>query len=299
MSRLSAAPAVVAQRRSAFAVDSLPSAEKALERLLLSVALRRVALVVCLLLIARGMAGVTWRFFAPVTPAVPTVSPLGEKRHTGADVSMVFAAYFFGDHTIPARLAAGYSDATGVGDLGITLIGVMAAGRDSMAILSVSGQPPETYGLGKEISSGVVLDGVFADHITVRHHGRIDTIMLSGAPDAPAGHSMSGGVSAIGPNRFSVSREAIRAELSSPEALLQAQVEPATGGGLALSGVEPGSVYERLGLKSGTVIKSVNGTNLQAPEDLLKLYQQIGSSSEIQIDVVIDGRQERLRYEIQ
>lgn len=272
-------------------------AEKTVGTALASRTLRNVALFLAVALVAKSLADVTWRVLAPSASATPLVGPLGEQRVASVDVPSVFAAHFFGDRTVPPHLSGSREGSMTASDLGITLIGVVAAGRDSIALVSISGRPAEPFTLGREIIKGAVLDRVEPDRIVIRRGGRLETILLSGAPGAPAPKSV-GGVASLGANRYAVSRDAVRAELASPEALMQASVSSASGGGLSIDGVEAGSIYEQLGLKSGTVIHSVNGKQVTNPQDLLTLYQQLGASNEIQLDVTIDGQQEKLRYDV-
>ncbi len=297
MRRSKAEPLAEAPRTADWASSGSAGLEQATASAVSSRTVQRFALLLAVALLSKGLADLTWRLLAPAPAVTPMVGPLGEKRVANIDVPGVFSAHFFGDHTVPPRLSALRDGGLATGDLGISLIGVVAAGRASIALVSVSGRPAEPFTLGQEIVKGAALDRVEPDRIVLRRGGRLETVLLAGAPGAQAPISASG-VASLGPNRYAVARDAVRAQLASPEALMQASVSSAAGGGLSIEGVEPGSIYERLGLKSGTIIHAVNGKQVTEPQDLLTLYQQLGSSNEIQLDVTVDGRQEKFRYDV-
>ena len=65
---------------------------------------------------------------------------------------------------------------------------------------------------------------------------------------------------------------------------------------------QPGSVYEKLGVRTGDVIRSVNGQPINNMDEVMKLYQQLGGIDRVgsvAIEVTRGGRTESLQYNIE
>jgi general secretion pathway protein C len=69
--------------------------------------------------------------------------------------------------------------------------------------------------------------------------------------------------------------------------------------GFKLVGVRPGSLYRAIGIRSGDVIKSVNGTAIDSPNKALDLFDQFKSSSNLNVDIERRGQPKTLNYSIQ
>jgi general secretion pathway protein C len=66
--------------------------------------------------------------------------------------------------------------------------------------------------------------------------------------------------------------------------------------------MKPGSVYEKLGLHTGDVIRGVNGEQINSLSDALKLYARLRSgdaAGPVTVEVSRAGRTETLQYHLQ
>jgi len=86
------------------------------------------------------------------------------------------------------------------------------------------------------------------------------------------------GIRGSGSN-FTVERNTLTQQMQKPEFLTQALMVPNAGGGFLVREIQPGSVYEKLGVRTGDVIRSVNGQPINNMEEVMKLYQQLGAST--------------------
>lgn len=263
-----------------------------------------------LLLLTFSLARWTWLLITPKlaptsTPAVaaapaPTVQPLN------ADV--IVAAHLFG----AAPVVAGNVENIPLSSLNLVLTGLIAAGKGSIALIRVEGQAEAPFAIGQEITNGAVLDAVYSDRAIIVRNGVAESLLLEGAaqplPGTPARETLAnarGGVGANdireqGPNTFIVSRDALKEQMRTPQKLLsQSLMVPNPGGGFVVREIQPGSVYEKLGLKVGDVVRSANGQVLHSVEDVMKLYQQSNNNSYIHLEVVRNGRVENLQYTLQ
>jgi general secretion pathway protein C len=69
--------------------------------------------------------------------------------------------------------------------------------------------------------------------------------------------------------------------------------------GVLLSGVRRDSIFEQMGLKSGDVIKGVNGEPIRSVDDAMKLYQGLTSAQNVQLQIERDSVPQTISYRIQ
>ena len=68
--------------------------------------------------------------------------------------------------------------------------------------------------------------------------------------------------------------------------------------GFKVFAIRPGSIFARIGLQNGDVIKRINGLEIQGPEQAFAAYQQLAAETNIQIDLVRRSENKTLTYEI-
>ena len=82
-----------------------------------------------------------------------------------------------------------------------------------------------------------------------------------------------------------------------PELLQQARAVPVPNGFRILD-IQPGSIYERLGIKAGDVINGVNGEPVDSPAKAMELYNALRSASTINLQIERNGQRQNLNYNI-
>ena len=120
-----------------------------------------------------------------------------------------------------------------------------------------------------------------------------------GGTEAQAGPVQSQG------NNFSLRRSDLNQYMENLPALLQQaravpNIEPGTGAvnGFRLVDIQPGSIYERLGLRRNDLIKGVNGEPVNDPAKAMELYNRLRSDSNVSINIERNGQQETLNFSI-
>jgi len=87
------------------------------------------------------------------------------------------------------------------------------------------------------------------------------------------------------------------------ELMKQVKIRPHTengqAAGLMLSSIQRGSIFRRMGLRSGDVITGVNGSSLVSVDDALKIYENMKSSSNMSIEIKRRGRNRTIDYNIE
>lgn len=286
----------------------MPAAEQLLEKIASSPWTPRVINVAALLLLTYSLAQWTWRLVGSPDPApAPAIRPTATATQETA-LRDLLAASLFGH----APVTAGSSSNLPLTALNLVLTGVMASGQSGFALISVDGAVELPYGVGQDVTAGAKLHAVYGDRVVLRRGGTLETLPLkendaklapgsivSGTPVPPSPGNI---VRAQGPNSFAVAREGINRQLQTPEFLSQAQMVPNAGGGFLVRQIQAGSLYERLGLRAGDVIRSVNGQPINNIDEVMRLYQQLGgldTVGQLSVEVSRAGKPETLNYQLQ
>ncbi len=250
------------------------------------------AVVALTLLLAYQLAHWTWVFVAPA----PVASP-----HEGEPpVNLPAIAKLFG-----AEIPSGSQPSSS----GLRLKGVIAprAGSAASAVFSTgSGKDIAVY-VGREVQPGVKLSEVMPDHVIVSRSGKRERIDLDLPRASVAAGSAAGRVAGFklnvarsGANNYSLSRKELDDALRDPGQLnYLGQIGMPPGGGVRMDAAPAGSLAQKLGLQPGDVIKKLNGQNVASPGDLARLYQQFGTLSLIQAEVLRGNATVQLSYAIQ
>jgi general secretion pathway protein C len=69
--------------------------------------------------------------------------------------------------------------------------------------------------------------------------------------------------------------------------------------GFRLTGIRPNSIFYKMGLKSGDIITGVDGKDIESVDDALKFYQNLQSSSRVQLQIKRRGRPKTIDYRIE
>ena len=247
------------------------------------------ATVAALLLLCWTLAQGTWRVLQPASPAVA--------RSGGADLTDLRglgSVQLFG-RAAPRSPAVEASVAPS--NLNMTLTGVAARATGGCALVIVQGQPEAAFCSGEEVSPGVRLDTVERDRIVIVRNGVREAVFMKDA-DGAAAAAVPPIVQSVGTDRQLVDRRQLQQQLGRPEFLNQALIVPNPDGGFLVRQVQAGSLYEKLGLRPGDVIRNVNGQPLTNMDDVMRLYQQFGTAQRVLVDVQRQGRNETLYYDM-
>ena len=264
--------------------------------------------VAALLLLTSSLAQWTWQL-APA-PAVR-----GPERAVSApvaggtyDVQTLVAARLFGEAARAPKPSETPVAAIPTSTLDLTLTGVVAADTESLALIRVNNEPETPFAIGDQIAHGVTLRAVYSDRAIIQRRDLTEAILLedksAGLGDtalAPAAATTASIYSTDG-NSFRVNRDFVTEQLRNPDIFRQALIVPNAGGGFLVRQIQPGSLYEKLGLKVGDVIRKVNGSDINSVDEVLRLYQELGgvdAAADVELEVLRGGRPEELRYTIQ
>ncbi|HET7766621.1 MAG TPA: type II secretion system protein N [Burkholderiales bacterium] len=254
-------------------------------------ALPTAATLAALLWLCWALAQGTWRILQPGSPAVVRSSD------EATDLGVLARSQLFG--AAPAKVADEASLAPS--NLNITLTGVAVELKGGCALLVVQGQPESAFCTGEELTPGVRLDAVERDRIVILRNGVREAVMLKDTEKTAALNLTPPSPPIVQPSGTGaqlVDRRQLQQQLGKPEFLSQALIVPNADGGFLVRQIQPGSLYEKLGLRPGDVIKNVNGQALTSMDDVMRLYQQFGSAQRVLVEVQRQGRTETLYYDM-
>ena len=286
-----------------------PAAEQFIERITASRWTPVVVNLIALVLLTYSLTQWGWRLMAPA-PVLTNQRPVAAMADSGTELRQLTESHLFGQ----VDLASGQNlspDTVPLSSLNLALTGVMVRGTDSFAIISANAGPETSFAIGEEILSGASLHAVYPDRAILRRNGVLEALVLKEgvalaegsvitSPQVRQEASLSG-IRGTG-NNFTVERNTITQQMQRPEFLSQALMVPNAGGGFLVREIQPGSVYEKLGMRPGDVIRSVNGQPINNMEEVMKLYQQLGGVNKVgnvSIEVMRGGRTENLQYNLE
>ena len=261
--------------------------------------LQRALIASLMLVLGWQLAWWTWYFISPSIKTTPLSS------ESSSAVSLALGRQLFGDAG-PAIAMATSSSPTG-----IRLKGVYAVDGKTLsgAVLNL-GARDQYVRQGQELSPGLTLAEVRADYVILNRAGVREKVDLDrfenrGAKPAAAGTATATqfrlNVTSSGPNNYALSRQELNSVLGDPrqQVFFNGRMAAASGGGIRIEEAPGGSLLEKLGIKTGDIITSINGQPVNSQGDLVRLYTQFGSLTNIRAEVRRGGAPVMLSYTIQ
>ncbi|MEW6434059.1 MAG: type II secretion system protein GspC [Myxococcota bacterium] len=119
----------------------------------------------------------------------------------------------------------------------------------------------------------------------------------------PPSQGLGAGVKQLSENDYEIPRGEIDKTLSNlNDVAMQARIVPAFKDGVAqgfkLFSIRPDSIYTKIGIQNGDVIKRINGYDLNSPEKALEIYSKLKEASRIDIEVERNGSTIRKTYNV-
>lgn len=178
-----------------------------------------------------------------------------------------------------------------------------------------------TYVIGEKVQGIAEIVAIERARVIVIHNNRKEFIDATGgdgtAPAAPPppvaarpvdsgpppSVAMGAGVKQLSENDYEIPRGEIDKTLANlNDVAMQARIVPAFKDGVAqgfkLFSIRPDSIYSKIGIQNGDVIKRINGFDLNSPEKALEIYSKLKESSRIDIEVERNGASVRKTYNV-
>lgn len=184
----------------------------------------------------------------------------------------------------------------------LTLIGTfIAGGQEPYAIIEdKKKQTQDMFLLEQSVFGQATLKKIMQDRVEVERAGKIEVLKLDdfGGGDGGPG----GGISSNGDDFVVDEAELDKGLENLPMLLTQARAVPyfkdGRSIGLRLFAIKTGSLYEKIGLKNGDILKSINGNSLGDISQALKLFEQLKQERSISLTLERDKQDREFRYTI-
>jgi general secretion pathway protein C len=197
-----------------------------------------------------------------------------------------------------------------------TLIGTAIADPPRYSLCQITNpdvNETQVYGIGDKYQ-GARIYAIDKERVLIDHDGVNEYIDDSGAsapnlgvvplPGAQAQAGGGEGVRQLSENQYTVARGEINNALTNLSDLAtKARIVPSFKNGVAngfkLFSIVPDSLYAKIGIQNGDVIRRINGYEMNSPDKALEIYQKLRDASRIEIELERRGESLRKTYSIE
>ncbi len=182
----------------------------------------------------------------------------------------------------------------------LSLIGTfLTEGQEPYAIIEDKKKnEQEMFLIGDLIFEQATLKKIYLDRVEVERNGKLEVLRLD-----EVGGNAGAGIVSTGSDDFVIEEAELDKGLENlPLLLTQARAVPyfkdGRSIGLRLFAIKTGSLYEKVGLKNGDILKTINGNNLGDISQALKLFEQLKQERSINLSLERDKQEREFKYTI-
>ena len=199
--------------------------------------------------------------------------------------------------------------------LKLTLLGTIYS-NDKNSAAVIEDTTKKTQGLYREGDSiqNAVVKSILAGKVVLRvdNHDEIltiDELKSSETVIAPPSSVQTASVSAqaapaataVTERKISIKREDVEESFEDINDLIsQATIQPhytdGEADGLTVTGIKAGSIFRKMGLRNGDIVKGVNDNQIKTAEDLISMYNDLRSDSNVSLQIIRRGQETNLNY---
>ncbi len=216
------------------------------------------------------------------------------------DWSILSTAQPFGKLDVASKPSAKQEPARKPSPLMLTLIGTfITTGQEPYAIIEEKKKrEQEMFLLEDSVFEQATLKKIYKDRVEIEHNGELEVLMLddslgSASDDAATNDS----------DDFVIDEADVDKGLENlPLLLTQARAVPyfkdGRAIGLRLFAIKTGSLYEKVGLRNGDILKSINGNSLGDISQAIKLFEKLKEEKSITLLLERTKKDREFRYTI-
>lgn len=188
--------------------------------------------------------------------------------------------------------------------------------RSSYSIIEDLGARKQgVYGIDAAVPGGATVKAIAWDKVILDHNGKEEVLELTSkspagvAPKpavgaAPAPPANGGSIQATAENEFLVPRAEVDSALENMSQLFtQIRAVPHFEGGQSIGfrlfAIRRGSLFDRIGLKNGDIITSINGSEMNDPSRAVALLQELREAQNLKVGAIRNQQPLELTYNIQ
>jgi general secretion pathway protein C len=159
----------------------------------------------------------------------------------------------------------------------------------------------DVFGIGDSIFGEAKLVSVASDQVEIERNNEREILTMDETKSPSS--DFKGGIAALNDTHYVVEEAEIDQALQNlPVLLTQARAVPyfrdGRATGLRLFAVKSGSLYEKLGLKNGDILKAINGNSLADLSQAMQLFEKLKSERQINVTLERNSEEKDVKYEI-
>lgn len=198
----------------------------------------------------------------------------------------------------------------GLTDLNLKLWGTVTGdGTSSYAVIEeTKARKQNLYRQGDAIQNAVV-KLILDEEVILNVGGKDEKLEIEKVTGSRAGSKpynpgrMVGGASSTRAQKITLRRSQIDDAMENINDLMgQIKVRPhfenGVPNGLAVSSIKSKSIFRKMGLRNGDIITGVDGQQIETVDDALKLYENIMSTSAVEVQLKRRGKEKTIQYNI-
>ena len=214
------------------------------------------------------------------------------------DYSRISGQQIFGKIGAVAAPSAPTVQTPPVSNVALKLIGTfLTTGEAPTAIIEDTKKPgsQEVFGIGEMIFGEAKLTAVYADRVEIDRNGKREILTLDESAAAGAAGESPGG------NTVVVDETELDSALANlPMLLTQARAVPyfkdGKSVGLRLFAIRRGSLFEKIGLQNGDILKEINGNSLSDITQAVKLFEKLKEQRDVAVTLERQREEQTYRY---
>lgn len=193
---------------------------------------------------------------------------------------------------------------------------VFSKGKSFSIIEDQGARKQGVYGINATVPGNATVKAIEWDRVILSHNGRDEILTLEevkavpgavkpavAAAAAPAANGGSG-IQQTSENEFTVPKAEVDSALENMSQLFtQIRAVPHFDGGQAIGfrlfAIRRGSLFDRIGLKNGDIIRSINGNEMNDPGKAMALLQELRDTNNLDVDIIRNQQPQKLTYSIQ
>ena len=234
-----------------------------------------------------------------IAPAAP--NPVSDAPSPKGDFSIITERNIFGPLTVQAAPPA-QAAPKGQAKSPLTLVGVdIVPGGTSSAIIEDPRKAiQDVFRISENIFGEAKLLGIFSDHVEIDRGGQRETLRLEeGSSSSGSGAT---GTSSSGEEVVVAESDVDAALANLPLLLTEIRAVPffkeGQAVGLRLFAIKSDSLFDKIGLKNGDILKTINGTSLGDFTQAVKLFERLKSERTLKVQLERNREEREYTYSI-
>ncbi|MBN1829266.1 MAG: PDZ domain-containing protein [Deltaproteobacteria bacterium] len=185
--------------------------------------------------------------------------------------------------------------------LNLALLGTVAGGDEDYAVIEEKDKKRQALFTVGDTVAGATIRRIMRGAVVLSVDGRDEVLRMVEPKETPKTAQAEAGMPTDEGKTITIAKATIDdAFANMNEMLSQVRVRPhfkdGNPDGFMLSSIRSDSIFYKLGLRSGDIVLGVNDEQLSSVDDMLSLYQNLKSGSQVALNVRRQGREERMRY---